>query len=100
MLDITKSPIEIAPTAHYSMGGVWVRSSDHGTGVAGLYAIGEAASGLHGANRLGGNALIELLVYGRIVGDAAADYSADLDAQSGELSILPSALLLRLSNRV
>jgi succinate dehydrogenase/fumarate reductase flavoprotein subunit len=73
---------------------------DHGTGVAGLYAIGEAASGLHGANRLGGNALIELLVYGRIVGDAAADYSADLDAQSGELSILPSALLLRLSNRV
>jgi succinate dehydrogenase / fumarate reductase flavoprotein subunit len=81
MLDITTTPIEIAPTAHYSMGGVWVRPEDHGTGVAGLYAIGEAASGLHGANRLGGNSLIELLVYGRIVGDAAADYSADLDAQ-------------------
>ncbi|MET7993443.1 FAD-dependent oxidoreductase [Amycolatopsis sp. NPDC005232] len=81
MLDITKSPIEIAPTAHYSMGGVWVRSSDHGTGVEGLYAIGEAASGLHGANRLGGNSLIELLVYGRIVGEAAAEYSTSLSAQ-------------------
>jgi succinate dehydrogenase / fumarate reductase flavoprotein subunit len=81
MLDITTTPIEIAPTAHYSMGGVWTRPEDHGTGVAGLYAVGEAASGLHGANRLGGNSLIELLVYGRIVGDAAADYSADLDAQ-------------------
>jgi succinate dehydrogenase / fumarate reductase flavoprotein subunit len=81
MLDVTTTPIEIAPTAHYSMGGVWVRPEDHGTGIAGLYAIGEAASGLHGANRLGGNSLIELLVYGRIVGDAAADYSTDLDAQ-------------------
>lgn len=53
MLDITRDPIEIAPTAHYSMGGVWVRPEDHGTDVDGLYAIGEAASGLHGANRLG-----------------------------------------------
>ena len=57
------------------MGGVWVRPEDHGTGVEGLYAIGEAASGLHGANRLGGNSLIELLVFGRIVGEAAAEYS-------------------------
>jgi succinate dehydrogenase / fumarate reductase flavoprotein subunit len=81
MLDITKEPIEIAPTAHYSMGGVWVRPEDHGTGVDGLYAIGEAASGLHGANRLGGNSLIELLVFGRIVGQAAAEYSTGLDAQ-------------------
>ena len=69
MLDITTTPIEIAPTAHYSMGGVWVRPEDHSTDVEGLYAIGEASSGLHGANRLGGNSLIELLVYGRIVGD-------------------------------
>jgi succinate dehydrogenase / fumarate reductase flavoprotein subunit len=76
MLDITVTPIEIAPTAHYSMGGVWVRPEDHGTGVEGLYAVGEASSGLHGANRLGGNSLIELLVYGRIVGEAAAEYSA------------------------
>ncbi|KKI22414.1 MULTISPECIES: FAD-binding protein [unclassified Leucobacter] len=74
MLDITEQPIEIAPTAHYSMGGVWVRPEDHGTGVDGLYAIGEASSGLHGANRLGGNSLIELLVYGRITGTDAAEY--------------------------
>ncbi|NYE93908.1 succinate dehydrogenase / fumarate reductase flavoprotein subunit [Psychromicrobium silvestre] len=79
MLDITESPIEVAPTAHYSMGGVWVRPEDHGTGVEGLYAIGEASSGLHGANRLGGNSLIELLVYGRIVGQEAAEYSRGLE---------------------
>lgn len=81
LLDITTTPIEIAPTAHYSMGGVWVRAEDHSTDVEGLYAIGEAASGLHGANRLGGNSLIELLVYGRIVGHAAAAYSTRLTAQ-------------------
>ena len=81
MLDITTTPIEVAPTAHYSMGGIWVRPEDGGTGVEGLYAVGEAASGLHGANRLGGNSLIELLVYGRIVGEAAASYSAGLKAQ-------------------
>lgn len=81
MLDITVSPIEIAPTAHYSMGGVWVRPDDHGTDVDGLYAIGEASSGLHGANRLGGNSLIELLVFGRIVGRAAVAHSESLDAQ-------------------
>jgi succinate dehydrogenase / fumarate reductase flavoprotein subunit len=81
MLDITAEPIEIAPTAHYSMGGVWVRPEDHSTEVDGLYAIGEASSGLHGANRLGGNSLIELLVFGRLVGRAAAAYSAGLEAQ-------------------
>ncbi|MGM7669078.1 L-aspartate oxidase [Microbacterium sp. A93] len=81
MLDITTDPIEIAPTAHYSMGGVWVRPEDHGTDVDGLYAIGEASSGLHGANRLGGNSLIELLVYGRLVGQAAIAHASALDAQ-------------------
>jgi succinate dehydrogenase / fumarate reductase flavoprotein subunit len=81
LLDITTTPIEIAPTAHYSMGGVWVRPEDHSTDVEGLYAIGEASSGLHGANRLGGNSLIELLVYGKIVGRAAAAYSNGLSAQ-------------------
>jgi succinate dehydrogenase / fumarate reductase flavoprotein subunit len=81
MLDITTDPIEIAPTAHYSMGGVWVRPEDHGTDVDGLYAIGEASSGLHGANRLGGNSLIELLVYGRLVGQAAIGHAAGLEAQ-------------------
>lgn len=78
MLDITQEKIEIAPTAHYSMGGVWVDPLTHATEVPGLYAIGEASSGLHGANRLGGNSLIELLVFGRIVGQEAAGYSRAL----------------------
>ncbi|RBP62914.1 succinate dehydrogenase / fumarate reductase flavoprotein subunit [Brevibacterium sanguinis] len=81
MLDITVSPIEIAPTAHYSMGGVWVDPVDHSTDVEGLWAIGEASSGLHGANRLGGNSLIELLVFGRIVGRSAVSYADELEAQ-------------------
>ncbi|MDN5585024.1 MAG: FAD-binding protein [Brevibacterium sp.] len=81
MLDITVSPIEIAPTAHYSMGGVWVDPVEHSTDVEGLWAIGEASSGLHGANRLGGNSLIELLVFGRIVGRSAIAYSDGLETQ-------------------
>jgi succinate dehydrogenase / fumarate reductase flavoprotein subunit len=91
LLDITTTPIEIAPTAHYSMGGVWVHPDDHSTGVEGLFAIGEAASGLHGANRLGGNSLIELLVYGRIVGQGAAAYSARLGAQPRSASVVAAA---------
>ncbi|WP_300267310.1 FAD-binding protein [Microbacterium sp.] len=91
MLDITTDPIEIAPTAHYSMGGVWVRPDDHGTDVDGLYAIGEASSGLHGANRLGGNSLIELLVYGRLVGQAAMAHAAGLSAQHRSADAVASA---------
>ncbi len=91
LLDITTTPIEVAPTAHYSMGGIWVRPEDHGTDVEGLFAVGEAASGLHGANRLGGNSLIELLVFGRIVGEAAAAYSAQLLAQQRSASALAEA---------
>src|SRR3954453_17809175 len=91
MLDITREPIEVAPTAHYSMGGVWVRPEDHSTDVRGLYAIGEASSGLHGANRLGGNSLIELLVFGRITGQAAAAYSARLTAQQRSASATAQA---------
>ncbi|MCW4465613.1 FAD-binding protein [Glutamicibacter sp. MNS18] len=91
MRDITREPIEIAPTAHYSMGGVWVNPHDHATEVNGLYAIGEASSGLHGANRLGGNSLIELLVFGRIVGQAAAEYSAKLQAQTRSADAVAAA---------
>ncbi|KOV87150.1 L-aspartate oxidase [Nocardia sp. NRRL S-836] len=91
MKDITRERIEIAPTAHYSMGGVWVSPADHSTGVDGLFAIGEASSGLHGANRLGGNSLIELLVYGRIVGETAAAYSAALPAQRRSQAALGEA---------
>ena len=91
MLDITTTPIEIAPTAHYSMGGVWVRPDDHSTDVEGLYAIGEASSGLHGANRLGGNSLIELMVFGRITGEAAARYSAELGGQQRSATAVAEA---------
>jgi succinate dehydrogenase / fumarate reductase flavoprotein subunit len=73
------------------MGGVWVRPEDHSTEVDGLYAIGEASSGLHGANRLGGNSLIELLVFGRIVGQAAAAYSAALPAQQRSAAAVEAA---------
>lgn len=91
VLDVTRDPIEVAPTAHYSMGGVWVRPEDHSTDVLGLFAIGEASSGLHGANRLGGNSLIELLVYGRITGRAAAEYSAGLATQRRSLGAVRDA---------
>jgi succinate dehydrogenase / fumarate reductase, flavoprotein subunit len=91
MLDITRTPMEVAPTAHYSMGGVWTHPEDYGTGIEGLYAIGEASSGLHGANRLGGNSLIELLVAGRIAGEAAAAYSARLTAQHRSAAALAEA---------
>jgi succinate dehydrogenase / fumarate reductase flavoprotein subunit len=81
MLDITHDPVEVAPTAQYSLGGVWVRPEDHGTDVGGLYVVGEAAGAPHGGSRLKEHSLSEPLVYGRIVGRAAADYSAGLAAQ-------------------
>jgi succinate dehydrogenase / fumarate reductase, flavoprotein subunit len=79
MLDISQQPMEVAPTAHYSMGGVVVDPESHATDVAGLYAAGEIAAGLHGANRLGGNSLAETVVFGRRAGEAAARYSASRD---------------------
>jgi succinate dehydrogenase / fumarate reductase, flavoprotein subunit len=81
MLDISQQPMEVAPTAHYSMGGVVVDPDTHATDVAGLYAAGEVAAGLHGANRLGGNSLAETVVFGRRAGEAAAAYSASRDIQ-------------------
>jgi succinate dehydrogenase / fumarate reductase flavoprotein subunit len=81
MLDISSQPMEVAPTAHYSMGGVVVDPETHATDVAGLYAVGEVAAGLHGANRLGGNSLAETMVFGRRAGEAAAEYSASRDLQ-------------------
>jgi succinate dehydrogenase / fumarate reductase flavoprotein subunit len=79
MLDISRQPMEVAPTAHYSMGGVVVDPATHATGVAGLYAAGEVTAGLHGANRLGGNSLSETVVFGRRAGEAAAGWSAARD---------------------
>jgi len=75
MLDISRQRMEVAPTAHYSMGGVVVDPETHATEVAGLYAAGECTAGLHGANRLGGNSLTETVVYGRRAGEAAAAFS-------------------------
>src|SRR5918992_481816 len=81
MLDISREPMEVAPTAHYSMGGIVVDPETHATDVRGLYAVGEVAAGLHGANRLGGNSLAETVVFGRRAGEAAAGYSASRDLQ-------------------
>ena len=74
-VDITKQPMEVGPTAHYVMGGVKVDPETQETTIPGLYAAGEAATGLHGANRLGGNSLSDLIVFGKIAGEQAA-YSA------------------------
>jgi succinate dehydrogenase / fumarate reductase, flavoprotein subunit len=76
-VDITKQPMEVAPTIHYAMGGVRVEAESAATTVPGLYAAGEVASGLHGANRLGGNSLSDLLVFGRRAGEAAAAAAKD-----------------------
>jgi succinate dehydrogenase / fumarate reductase flavoprotein subunit len=77
MLDISREPMEVAPTAHYSMGGIVVDPETHATNVQGLYAAGECVGGLHGANRLGGNSLGEALISGRRAGDAAAAFGLE-----------------------
>jgi succinate dehydrogenase flavoprotein subunit len=79
MLDISHDRMEVAPTAHYSMGGIVVEAETHATDVTGLYAAGECTAGLHGANRLGGNSLTETIVFGRRAGEAAARFSAECD---------------------
>jgi succinate dehydrogenase / fumarate reductase, flavoprotein subunit len=74
-VDITAEPMEIGPTCHYFMGGVRVEADTAASTVPGLYAIGEVAGGMHGANRLGGNSLSDLLVFGRRAGHAAAQHA-------------------------
>jgi succinate dehydrogenase / fumarate reductase, flavoprotein subunit len=91
MLDITRTPMEVAPTAHYSMGGVWVEMETHATDIEGLYAVGECATGLHGANRLGGNSLAECMVFGQIVGAEAARWSKGLDVQLRDRAAIAAA---------
>ena len=75
-VDITAEAMEVGPTCHYIMGGVRVDADTEATSVPGLYAAGEVAGGMHGANRLGGNSLSDLLVFGRRAGGAAADFAA------------------------
>ena len=75
-VDITKGPMEVGPTCHYMMGGIRVEAETAASSLPGLFAAGEAAAGLHGANRLGGNSLSDLVVFGRRAGQAAAAFAA------------------------
>ncbi len=77
-VDITKEPMEVGPTCHYVMGGVEVDPDSAQSRVPGLYAAGEVAGGMHGSNRLGGNSLSDLLVFGKRAGDYAAAYADSL----------------------
>ena len=79
-LDITKEPMEVGPTTHYIMGGVRVDAETQMSNVPGLFAAGEVAAGLHGANRLGGNSLSDLLVFGKRAGEFAAKFASGHDA--------------------
>jgi succinate dehydrogenase / fumarate reductase flavoprotein subunit len=79
-VDITKESMEVGPTCHYIMGGIRVDPDTEATCVPGLYAAGEVAGGMHGANRLGGNSLSDLVVFGRRAGLAAAQYARSLTA--------------------
>ena len=76
-LDITKEAMEVGPTTHYMMGGIKVEANTAASTVPGLYAAGEAAAGMHGANRLGGNSLSDLLVFGKIAGQCAANFAQE-----------------------
>ena len=80
-VDITKEAMEIGPTCHYVMGGVEVDADSQATMVPGLFAAGEVAGGMHGANRLGGNSLSDLLVFGKRAGEYAAEYAKGLGEQ-------------------
>jgi len=81
-VDITKGPMEVGPTCHYVMGGIRVDAETAESTVPGLFAAGEAAAGLHGANRLGGNSLSDLLVFGRRAGLSAAQHARQVSAPS------------------
>jgi succinate dehydrogenase / fumarate reductase flavoprotein subunit len=76
-LDITTTPMEVGPTTHYTMGGIRVEGDTQMSTLPGLFAAGEAAAGLHGANRLGGNSLSDLIVFGKRAGEFAAKFAKD-----------------------
>jgi len=79
-LDITQEPMEVGPTTHYAMGGIRVDGDTQMTNIPGLFAAGECAAGLHGANRLGGNSLSDLIVFGKRAGEFAAKYAKEIGA--------------------
>ena len=89
-IDITKEPMEVFPTTHYVMGGVRVDAETAGSTVPGLFAAGEVAAGMHGANRLGGNSLSDLLVFGKRAGAGAVEYANEISDNS--LNIDDSAI--------
>ena len=91
-VDITKGPMEVGPTCHYMMGGVRVDAETAQTTVPGLYAAGEVAAGLHGANRLGGNSLSDLLVFGRRAGLSAADHANRVSPPSADAAEIDDAV--------
>ena len=91
MIVISKSPMEVSPTAHYSMGGIVVTPEEHSTGVEGLYAAGEVTAGLHGANRLGGNSLAEILIFGKRAGAAASERSKNIDIHKRSKKVIENA---------
>jgi succinate dehydrogenase / fumarate reductase flavoprotein subunit len=76
-IDITKEPMEIGPTTHYMMGGIRVDADTQMSSIPGLFAAGECGAGLHGANRLGGNSLSDLLVFGKRAGEHAAKFAKE-----------------------
>ncbi|HEX3195410.1 MAG TPA: fumarate reductase/succinate dehydrogenase flavoprotein subunit [Streptosporangiaceae bacterium] len=90
-VDITKEPMEIGPTCHYVMGGVEVDPDTGAASVPGLFAVGEVSGGMHGSNRLGGNSLSDLLVFGRLSGLGAAEYVSAL-AESDRPSVSAASL--------
>ena len=90
-LDITEEPMEVGPTTHYMMGGITVDAETGASSLKGMYAAGEAAAGLHGANRLGGNSLSDLLVFGNISGRAAANFALNTEEISFSKSKLKKA---------
>ena len=92
LVDISKQPMEVAPTAHYSMGGLLVEPCSHKTSIEGLFAAGEVVGGLHGANRLGGNSLAEILIFGKIAGLYASKYSKNLSFQLRSKKVINNGL--------
>src|SRR5439155_857249 len=102
-VDITKEPMEVGPTCHYIMGGVRVDADTTAATVKGLFAAGEVAGGMHGSNRLGGNSLSDLLVFGRRAGLYAALYAKDFGGQltvdSGQVESIARDMLEPLSRR-
>jgi succinate dehydrogenase / fumarate reductase flavoprotein subunit len=90
-VDITKGPMEVGPTCHYMMGGIRVDAETGQASIPGLFAAGEAAAGLHGANRLGGNSLSDLLVFGRRAGLGAAAYAKTVAAPALDAAQIEAA---------